>query len=436
MPMLVISATTTTTSTSMLVPPFSAVFRSAVDAISVATTTTSMPVLVPPYPPPAVLSIAGRGAATTTSAPTSRAAAANEALAKFLKHWSPSIQLQHHNLHAENMSRYNVTCVPKVWLILSGLYRSLKYVRPTMLDMLRRSAGDCWFVTLLSSSKESQSQPLELLEDDFRFFEGRLGFMSITRHGLALEKWYNYPIHWYGCWLIAHVIRETLPQTAMDASRTIVLRHRPDECFRHCFDVDAAGRVFARHKYMILGQPVSADNGLTTNWATYADIIAAGLRQSPTTRPLILQPDKHYDLYHAAWSSSWSRSEFCHGMLHPDVCLGTVPYCLMNNNTLPCRPPLFLSWQQHCLCRLKQPGTGNESAWCIDSNPPGEPLKETCLDITKDTKCILPMKLWRSLPEKLLPPLEQLKGGLIHHGNIDYMKPDKGFLECKSGRDL
>ncbi|CAE7394519.1 unnamed protein product [Symbiodinium microadriaticum] len=436
MPMLVVSATTTTTSTSMLVPPSPAVFRSAVDAISVATTTTSMPVLVPPYPPPAVLSIAGRGAATTTSAPTSRAAAANEALAKFLKHWSPSIQLQHHNLHAENMSRYNVTCVPKVWLVLSGLYRSLKYVRPTMLDMLRRSAGDCWFVTLLSSSKESQSQPLELLEDDFRFFEGRLGFMSITRHGPALEKWYNYPIHWYGCWLIAHVIRETLPQTAMDASRTIVLRHRPDECFRHCFDVDAAGRVFARHKYMILGQPVSADNGLTTNWATYADIIAAGLRQSPTARPLILQPDKHYDLYHAAWSSSWSRSEFCHGMLHPDVCLGTVPYCLMNNNTLPCRPPLFLSWQQHCLCRLKQPGTGNESAWCIDSNPPGEPLKETCLDITKDTKCILPMKLWRSLPEKLLPPLEQLKGGLIHHRNIDYMKPDKGFLECKSGRDL
>ena len=59
-----------------------------------------------------------------------------------------------------------------------------------MLDMLRRSAGDCWFVTLLSSSKESQSQPLELLEDDFRFFEGRLGFMSITRHGLALEKWH------------------------------------------------------------------------------------------------------------------------------------------------------------------------------------------------------------------------------------------------------
>ena len=107
----------------------------------------------------------------------------------------------------------------------------------------------------------------------------------------------------------------------MDASRTIVLRHRPDECFRHCFDVDAAGRVFARHKYMILGQPVSADNGLTTNWATYADIIAAGLRQSPTARPLILQPDKHYDLYHAAWSSSWSRSEFCHGMLHPEASL-------------------------------------------------------------------------------------------------------------------
>ena len=293
-------------------------------AISAGTTATYMPMLVPPSPPPAGLrsvvdAISAATTTTSTSVPTSTASAANEALSKFLEHWSPSIRLQYHNLHAENMSRYNVTCVPKVWLILSGLYRSLKYVRPTMLDMLRRSAGDCWFVTLLASSGTGHT--LELLEDDYRFFEGRLGYMSLTRHGPALKKWYNYPVHWYGCWLIAHVIRETLPQTAMDASRTIVLRHRPDECFRDCFDVDAAGRVFARYKYLILGQPISGDNGLTTNWATYADIIAAGLSQSPTTEALILNPDKDHDLYHAAWSSSWSRSEYCHGMVRPDAAL-------------------------------------------------------------------------------------------------------------------
>ncbi|CAE7356811.1 unnamed protein product [Symbiodinium sp. CCMP2592] len=436
-----ISAATTATSMPMLVhpSPTPTVAGIAVNPISAETTTMSTLRLVLPSPPPevsrsAVDAVFATTAATSTSAPTSRAAAAKEAVSKFLKHWSPGIQLQYHNLHAENMSRYNVTCVPKVWLMLSGLYRSLKYVRPTMLDMLRRSAGDCWFVTLLASS--GSGHPLEVLEDDYRFFERRLGFISLTRHGPALRKDYNYPIHWYGCWLVAHVIRETLPQTAMDAGRTIVLRHRPDACFRACFDADAAGHVFARRKYMILGQPFSGDNALTTNWATYADIIAAGLRQSPTTELLIKNPGKRHDLYHAAWDSSWSASEYCHGILRPDVCVGKIPYCLMNNNTLPCRPPLFLpvlSWQQHCLCRLSNSKT---SSWCIDDKPPGQPLKDQCLNITKGTMCILPRKNWKSLPKELLPPPEQLEGGLKEIRNIVYMKPDLGFFRCLSGRDL
>ena len=70
---------------------------------------------------------------------------------------------------------------------------------------------------------------------------------------------------------------------------------------------------------MILGQPLSGDNALTTNWATYADII--GLSQSPTTELLIKNPDKRQDLYYAAWGSSWSQSEYCHGMLRPDASL-------------------------------------------------------------------------------------------------------------------
>ena len=88
------------------------------------------------------------------------------------------------NLLEEDASaevHYNITCKPKVWLLLSSLCRSLKFVRPTMLDMLRRSAGDCWFVTLLVSSEKGTQR--EILEDDFQFFERRLGFLSVTRHG-------------------------------------------------------------------------------------------------------------------------------------------------------------------------------------------------------------------------------------------------------------
>ncbi|CAJ1393607.1 unnamed protein product [Effrenium voratum] len=66
-----------------------------------------------------------------------------------------------------------------------------------------------------------------------------------------------------------------------DADSTIVLRHRPDECFRKCFHLESARRVFARWRYLILGQPISGDNGLTTNWATYTDIIAAGFILDP-----------------------------------------------------------------------------------------------------------------------------------------------------------
>ncbi|CAJ1445523.1 unnamed protein product [Effrenium voratum] len=46
-----------------------------------------------------------------------------------------------------------------------------------------------------------------------------------------------------------------------DADSTIVLRHRPDECFRKCFHLESARRVFARWRYLILGQPISGDNG-------------------------------------------------------------------------------------------------------------------------------------------------------------------------------
>lgn len=177
-------------------------------------------------------------------------------------------------------------------------------------------------------------------------------------------------MHWYGCWLIGHVIRESLVEAFSDADSTIVLRHRPDECFRKCFHLESARRVFARWRYLILGQPISGDNGLTTNWATYTDIIAAGFILDPKANPIE---------YKAALSSSWSSHEYCHGITHPKECNGRIPYCRLNNNTAPCRPPIFLSWEQHCLCRLR----GKEptlSSWCIDKKPPDKPLKKACIE--------------------------------------------------------
>ena len=34
-------------------------------------------------------------------------------------------------------------------------------------------------------------------------------------------KGYMYPVHWYGCWLIAHVIRESLPAVVGDPGSTV-----------------------------------------------------------------------------------------------------------------------------------------------------------------------------------------------------------------------
>ena len=109
----------------------------------------------------------------------------NRSIATFLGHWSPNLELQHHNLRGKDMASYNISCAPKVWLLLSGLYRSLKFVRATMVDSLRRTAGDCWFVTLLASSEKGID--LAVFEDDVRFFEGRFAFISVIRHGPALQ---------------------------------------------------------------------------------------------------------------------------------------------------------------------------------------------------------------------------------------------------------
>lgn len=357
----------------------------------------------------------------------------DKALDFLVRRWSPNIELQHHNLRTADMDKYNITCIPKVWLLLSGLYRSLRYVRSTMLDMLRRSAGDCWFVTLLASG--NRGYDLAIFKDDFRFFEGRLGYVSLIRHGLAVkEKRYNYAIHWFGCWLIAHIIQQALPNATIgDPFRTIVVRHRPDECFRACFDADAAAAVFETWRYMILGQPISADNGLTTNWATYTDIIASGLGMQG-------QPNVVPGTVAAANAASWATSEYCHGHVRPDKCGGYVPYCQENNNTPPCKPPIFVGhgWEQHCLCRLKHENNlVSGGAWCINKKQPNATLQNNgiCLDITKGTKCMLPLHNWSKIPERLRPPPEQLDGGL-KKVLIPWMKPDAGFLMCNRGRDL
>ena len=337
-----------------------------------------------------------------------------ERLSKLVERW-PEVQVRDHNLNALEIEAYNITCKPKVWLLLSSLYRTFKSVRGSMKDMLRQSAGDCWFVTLLVSNDVERS----VLLDDAAFFEHRFSFISVTRSTKVMKnRSYMYPVHWYGCFLSAQLVVDFAPHLLGDMETTVVLRHRPDECFRRCFQLENLQRVLGTWGYLIFGQPVSADNGLTTNWKTYKEIIAEGLLKTDFSIENL-----------AARISSWS-AEYCQGIVYPKECYGQVPYCLMNSNMAPCRPPVFLSWQQHCLCRSSRNGT-----FCMDKKAPSLPVERPCLDITKDTKCLLPRSGVKGIPKVLQPPEEQLLGGLEEH-EIVYMRPTKGFKECRRGRDL
>ena len=338
-----------------------------------------------------------------------------ERLSELEKRW-PEVQVRDHNLNASEIEGYNISCKPKVWLLLSSLYRTFKSVRGSMKDMLRRSAGDCWFVTLLVSNDVERS----VLLDDVAFFEHRFSFISVSRSARVMKnRSYMYPVHWYGCFLSAQLVVDFAPSLLGDMDTTVVLRHRPDECFRKCFQLENLQRVLGKWGYLIFGQPVSADNALTTNWKTYKEIIAEGY----------LKPDFSVENL-AARISSWSN-EYCQGIAYPKECYGQVPYCLMNNNTAPCRPPIFLSWQQHCLCRSR----GANSSFCIDRKAPSLPIDMPCLDITKGTKCVLPRSGVKGIPKALQPPEEQLLGGFLDR-EIVYMRPTKGFKECRRGRDL
>ena len=44
----------------------------------------------------------------------------------------------------------------------------------------------------------------------------------------------------------SHILQRPLQRPQSDMPHEVVLRHRPDECFRRCFDADAAGEVLAK----------------------------------------------------------------------------------------------------------------------------------------------------------------------------------------------
>lgn len=64
---------------------------------------------------------------TTTSGQAAKEAAQHsikastvleDGVAQFLQRW-PAVRLEHHNLKPSDMVHYNITCKPKVWLLLS-----------------------------------------------------------------------------------------------------------------------------------------------------------------------------------------------------------------------------------------------------------------------------------------------------------------------------
>jgi hypothetical protein len=160
--------------------------------------------------------------------------------------------------------------------------------RHSVRRMLERSVGECYFVTFLVADAPQASD----LDDDVEFFDTRLAYLSVSRHGRAENApWhYSYPLHWKGAWMLAQVTQQTHRVGLTDAS--LVIRSRPDIAFRDCFDLKRAEQVFTERRYLVIGQQLSADNFLLTNAATYRDQIAALLNPDDghVCAPALLPP--------------------------------------------------------------------------------------------------------------------------------------------------
>mmetsp|Transcript_13562 Transcript_13562/g.28886 ORF Transcript_13562/g.28886 Transcript_13562/m.28886 type:complete len:334 (-) Transcript_13562:9-1010(-) len=329
------------------------------------------------------------------------------------------------------MSKLRVPCVPRVWLLLSGQYRTFPDTRHSIKKMLERSVGQCYFVALLtptlSSDKGSavtKTVQRDWLEADARLFDTRLAYLTVERHQKPNTGfWYNYANHWRGVWTIADTLQK-MHGFATDGS-TIVVRSRPDVCFRDCFDFTNAAKVFASHRYLIIGQQISADNNMFTNVPTYAEQIAPYITKTSATANALEHPDEH-----TAMLNAWQR-----GSVHY-----YSQYCELQDSTSvePCAVKTFQgSWQNHCICRGRD--SGNWVA-CIDDEDKGHlgvsvrnTMARACVDITKGVTCLYP-KDWRRLPEGIRPTAQEIAGGL-EPWNISYF-PNGGINVCRVPSDL
>eukprot|EP00854_Cymbomonas_tetramitiformis_P023337 gene23337-28239_t len=240
--------------------------------------------------------------------------------------------------------------------------------------MLENSVGDCYFVTLFTTASPGKNQ----LDEDAAFFNSRLAYISVARSGIAArEKWYNYPIHWYGGWMIAEVVQELHKIPVPDS--TIVIRSRPDICFRDCFDFTQAQKVFSEHKYLMIGQLISADNNFFTNAVTYKEKVAA----------LLYVNDQQWQYGQV---NGWSRgSSDAWGK-----------YCEVDGD-IACAVPFYEGWNNHCLCRVNDEHlctNGQEGPSVVEPTKKGQ-----CVDITKGVKCVYPTRTrWNELPPGRRPP--------------------------------
>merc|ERR1712129_179813 len=220
------------------------------------------------------------------------------------------------------------------------------------------------------------------------------------------------------------VVRQAHPFITRSKESTVIVRHRPDECFRECYDIRAAARVFERWRYLILGQVVSADNSLATNWLTYEQNIANPILNSSTRK---VGMDN-------GWQTGYGRGcGLRSGLLANSPC----PFCLERNDTA-CLTKMFMKGgrESHCLCRLTE--MKSESRKCIDSKPPDKLDSTTCIDITRDVKCVYPHRdLWSKLPRSMQPSANEIAG------NMSFVKipwildrDGGGYHKCKTGQNL
>eukprot|EP00242_Pyramimonas_sp_CCMP2087_P016566 CAMPEP_0198205154 /NCGR_PEP_ID=MMETSP1445-20131203/8626_1 /TAXON_ID=36898 /ORGANISM="Pyramimonas sp., Strain CCMP2087" /LENGTH=708 /DNA_ID=CAMNT_0043877317 /DNA_START=184 /DNA_END=2310 /DNA_ORIENTATION=- len=357
---------------------------------------------------------------------------ANEARVSFENIFKPHIEVGFHNL-GRDRTELRIPCVPKVWLLLSGQYRTFRDTRHSVRNMLQRSVGECYFVVIVvpTTTSDKGGQPAVAsdlhsnLEEDVTFFDSRLVYFALTRQtSAAANQWFNFAVNYRALWVIAETLQR-MHAIHTDAS-TIIIRSRPDMCFRDCFDFTNAAKVFASHHYLIIGQQISSDCGMFTNWVTYAEQMAPYIGMDDAIN--IGTPRES-----VAFRNAWQRASTD---VYPNYCKKGEP------SNVSCAVKTYEgAWENSCICRdsMRSAATGGEGGGlrCLNGQEGSDQpaavnltRDRACVDITAGMRCVYPAeKVWDRLPKEQRPTEEELTNGL-ESLNFGYM-PNGGIMWCK-----